>query len=54
MDVLTALVAVAGLLGTLVAALVGVTQLVDFLQKQREKKRLKPGAAGCSARRCAW
>lgn len=45
MDVLTGMVAVAGLLGTLVAALVGVTQLVDFLQKQREKKRLKPGSA---------
>jgi predicted ATPase len=44
MDVMTGVVAVAGLLGTLVAALVGVTQLVDFLQKQREKKTPKPGA----------
>jgi predicted ATPase len=34
MDVL----AVAGLVGTLIAVLVGVTQLFEFIQKQREKK----------------
>ena len=48
MDVMTGVVAVAGLLGTIVAALVGVTQLVDFLQKQREKKPPKPGSDSSS------
>jgi ATP-dependent Clp protease ATP-binding subunit ClpA len=44
MDVMAGMVAVAGLLGTIVAILVGVTHLVDFIQKQREKKRPKPGS----------
>jgi predicted ATPase/Tfp pilus assembly protein PilF len=35
---------IAGLIGTAVAIMVGLTQLVEFIQKQREKKRTKPSS----------
>jgi hypothetical protein len=40
MDVMTVVVAVVGLISTVVATLVGLTNLIAFLQKQREKKPL--------------